>query len=166
MALPTDKAHRVVTCSLYVSDFERAYTNKNISILVNDDGVCHTCLQHIGNHPNISPYGSDSDSSSNIFPYDSSDSDSETSTTNYQDNTSNADVYTTLVQLLDTDREWIEDKDNENIRCNICFIKVKNTVTNCGHTTCAGCLLLSCDKSMNCPTCRQDIKHVGPFYLD
>jgi len=66
----------------------------------------------------------------------------------------------------------------DHLKCEICFDKIKNKVTKCGHTFCGGCLLLHAQfqnyivadsmtqpDSFRCPGCRcilrgEDVKDI------
>ena len=69
-------------------------------------------------------------------------------------------------------------KKVDHLKCEICFDKIKNKVTKCGHTFCGGCLLLHAQfqnyivadsmtqpDSFRCPGCRcilrgEDVKDI------
>lgn len=56
----------------------------------------------------------------------------------------------------------IEDSENR-VLCNICYIKTKNIVFNCGHSICSDCN--NCLKNRICPFCKKHITTITPLFL-
>lgn len=129
-----------VPCNLSVEELKKDYLNGVY-------GCCIKCGHDFGEHRRESS---------------SSSSDEEDTVKTYIP----TNLYKQITQLVDSDREWIKNQDNELIQCNICCVRIKNSVTNCGHTCCAGCLISTWkDNKVQCAICREYVKSVGPFYI-